>query len=261
MKAVFEKNNLDIKASFSSTRLDFPPMFHNHAEIIYFLSGEADFMVDGNIQRMKSGDICFTFPYSIHEYKELYKCSTVIIMFKPELAGVFEETLLQNKPCTPFIGNGQRFMPLMSKIVKYSKEMDEISKKTLGAYLQALIGELIGQFELSPIKFADVQLVQKIFIYCSQNYKSNISVKKISDEIFVSSRYISKIFAENLNCSFRDYINQLRINEAKRLLLVKKNKIIDIMLECGFENQSSFNRVFYDVCGETPSQYRKRIFL
>lgn len=182
-------------------------------------------------------------------------------MFRPEFAGVFEKSLLQNKPCTPFIEDGRRFMPLMSSIVKYSREKGEIGEKTLGAYLQALIGELIGQVGLSPIKNTDVQLAQKIFIYCSQNYKSNISVKKISDELFVSSRYISKIFAENLSCSFRDYINQLRINEAKRLLLVKKNKIIDIMQECGFENQSSFNRVFYDVCGETPSQYRKRLFM
>ena len=83
-------------------------------------------------------------------------------------------------------------------------------------------------------------------------------LRKIADELYISTGYVSKIFATKLKYGLREYINELRISKAKNLLSKTDLKIIDVMLECGFRNQSSFNRVFSEICGVSPSEYRRR---
>ena len=83
-------------------------------------------------------------------------------------------------------------------------------------------------------------------------------LKSVSDALFVSPSYISKIFAQKLKYSFREYINSLRIHKAKALLADPNRRIVDVMMDCGFQNQSSFNRVFLEICGISPREYQKQ---
>ena len=85
----------------------------------------------------------------------------------------------------------------------------------------------------------------------------DISIKKIADELYISSSYVSKVFSCKLKYNFREYINELRIRRAKKLLSSTDRRIIDVMLDCGFKNQSSFNRVFSEHTGVSPSEYRR----
>lgn len=55
----------------------------------------------------------------------------------------------------------------------------------------------------------------------------------------------------------KQYVNQLRLDHAYRLLLETRDKIIDIAYESGFESLRTFNRVFFHAMGDTPSIYRK----
>jgi two-component system response regulator YesN len=65
------------------------------------------------------------------------------------------------------------------------------------------------------------------------------------------------VFSGKLKIGFREYINFLRISHAKTLLVETDMKVLAIMLECGFRNQSTFNRIFSEVCGVSPRTYRK----
>lgn len=232
-------------------------MFHSHAEIILFLSGEGKFVVDGKTHLMKRGDLCFTFPYSIHEYKQIKRGSIAAVQFSPKTIGNFEQILLSNKPASPYLSKTDEFVPIIDKIISLLESGGDIETETAKSYLQALIGELLLGMELVHIDKTDVRITQKMLIYCSDNFNKDITVNDVADALFVSKSYITKIFSTRLGCSFRDYINLLRIREAKKLLETTDEKIITIMLECGFKNQSTFNRVFYELCGEKPKEYRK----
>lgn len=61
----------------------------------------------------------------------------------------------------------------------------------------------------------------------------------------------------HLGMPFRKYINMLRISEAKKLLENTNIRIVDITLECGYKNQSSFNRIVYEENGCSPKEYHK----
>lgn len=97
---------------------------------------------------------------------------------------------------------------------------------------------------------------QKILSFCSAHYKEDLSIKRLSRELFLSESYITKTFSHKLGCSFREYINGLRIQDAKMLLQSTDMKIIDIMYTSGFNNQSGFNRVFLQETGLSPRAYR-----
>ena len=56
---------------------------------------------------------------------------------------------------------------------------------------------------------------------------------------------------------FSDYVGSLRVRQAQGLLRATDRKIAQIALDCGFENQRTFNRTFLKVCGTTPRAYRQ----
>jgi AraC-like DNA-binding protein len=61
-----------------------------------------------------------------------------------------------------------------------------------------------------------------------------------------------------MGVSLKQYINQLHLDHAYKLFLERRDKIIDIAYESGFESLKTFNRVFSNAMGDTPSNYRKR---
>lgn len=258
MKGIFERENFKITAILTDRILPFPPMFHYHAEIIALQSGSVTFVIDGIEKVLTPGDISFTFPYSIHEYKGSPTAKAILLLFSPEITGGIENSLLNYKPSNPYISDDGSITPLLKKALHFSGQRGKIAEETAKAYLCAAIGEILSGMDLQSIEVTDVSTTQKILIYCARNYKKHITQKTVSKDLFVSQSQITRIFKTKLNCSFRDYINLLRVTEAKNQLENTGKKIIEIMYECGFKNQSSFNRIFYETCNMTPSEYRKK---
>ena len=124
-------------------------------------------------------------------------------------------------------------------------------------YINAVIGEFL---ETTPMEEADntsEDAVAKILSYCAEHCTENITINSVAESLYLSPGYVSKIFSQKLKYGFREYINALRINMAKSLLKNPEKRITDVMLACGFVNQSSFNRVFRDICGVSPKDFRK----
>lgn len=255
--STFEKNDLKIKSLHVKAFREYPPMFHMHAEIIYVQSGEGEFVIDGQKRKLGSGDLSFSFPYSVHSYAASPSMEALVVLFNPELIQGFRHVLLTNKPECPFLKNMESVRPILEKVVALGEQKDYIGEETAKGYLTAAIGEILMNMRLQDVGRNDISTTQKILIYCEENFKKDINIKTLSRHLFVSQSYITKIFASKLYCSFRSYINGLRLSEAIRMLKNTDMRIVEIMYECGFKNQSSFNRVFYDACGMTPSEFRK----
>ena len=95
-------------------------------------------------------------------------------------------------------------------------------------------------------------------MYCGENILSNISLNQIAADLHISPNHISSIFSKKLKISLRDYINNLRISKAMHLLTHTEKGVTEIMQECGYTNQSTFNKTFLKISGTTPRQYRSR---
>ncbi len=258
MKAVFEKHNyFNLIAKKIHGFKSFPPMFHSHCELLYIISGELNVIIDGIQHTLKKGELSIVFPYITHCYENAPDADVMMFLFDSSSAGIFESSLLSFKPDTPFAAVPS-LEPVFERVCELREIGDSVSEKIAISYFGAAIGEIINVMELHPASFDSPDISQRILTYCSEHFADeDISIEKISEALYISPSYISKIFASKLKYKFREYINVLRISHAKKLIAGGDMKIIDIMYECGFKNQSSFNRVFFEICGTSPSEYKK----
>lgn len=100
--------------------------------------------------------------------------------------------------------------------------------------------------------------VDKIMGFIRENYCKNIGINDISGHLNLSYSHVRKIFRDETGTSIMEYINSLRIQEAKRLLLSKDCGIKKIALSVGYNNDQSFERYFKKIVGVTPGEFRSR---
>ncbi len=106
--------------------------------------------------------------------------------------------------------------------------------------------------ELQQLASKAQQYLEKEQPYLQKGFSmSDLSLALSSNE-----NYISKAFNDVLKTSFTSYINDLRIKEAKRLLLENDDKIYAIALDSGFASKNSFTRVFKQYTSYTPAEFR-----
>ncbi|NJB36719.1 AraC family transcriptional regulator [Croceivirga sp. JEA036] len=90
---------------------------------------------------------------------------------------------------------------------------------------------------------------------------SELSQKDLAEQINISSHHLSEVLNKGFNQNFYNYINSYRIRAAQEMLKNKKHKetkLIAIAFDSGFKSKTTFNRLFKDYTGLTPSEYRSK---
>ncbi|NND61962.1 MAG: helix-turn-helix transcriptional regulator [Flavobacteriaceae bacterium] len=104
--------------------------------------------------------------------------------------------------------------------------------------------------------------IQKMtqFLKVDRNFLNpNITLDSVANELNLSSGHLSKIINTDMGTSFKDYVNKLRVEEAKRYLTdpdFVNYTLVAIGLEAGFNSKSAFNASFKKITGMTPSQFK-----
>jgi two-component system response regulator YesN len=93
--------------------------------------------------------------------------------------------------------------------------------------------------------------------YIVENYSERIRLEDVSERLHVNPNYFSSIFKRDTGKNFIDYLNEVRINESKKLLLHTDEKVFEISLRVGYGNFSYFNKMFKRMSGVTPQAYRE----
>ena len=101
-------------------------------------------------------------------------------------------------------------------------------------------------------------LIDKIIEFINEDFKNqDLSIEKIADNFAMNATYIGRLFKSYTQKGINELINEVRINKAKELLQDEKNSIEGISQKCGFSNISYFYKIFKNVNGTTPNEYRK----
>ncbi|MEO8760050.1 MAG: AraC family transcriptional regulator [Bacteroidia bacterium] len=141
-------------------------------------------------------------------------------------------------------------------------------------YMQPKVFSGFGVFEKDKeeVKYKNSPLKQDTGLAILQQLKalmdkdklylqSNISLDMVSSASGLSKHYISQAINENLQMNFFEYINILRITEARELLLKPKEElnIIEVAYQVGYNNKVSFNKAFKNITGQTPTEFRQSL--
>lgn len=100
--------------------------------------------------------------------------------------------------------------------------------------------------------------VQSIQYYIQEHYPEDISLQTLANQFFLHPNYLSQLFAEKTGQNFIDYLTQIRIEKAKGLLRGTDLRVYDISQMVGYESPKYFSKVFKELSGCTPKEYRDR---
>lgn len=108
----------------------------------------------------------------------------------------------------------------------------------------------------------DVSLpVRQAIAYINKNLGKPLSLQTIAMEVYLHPTYLSNMFKKQTGYTIINYINRCRIRKAKELLCDPRNKVCWVMEQVGFVNQRYFGKVFKEITGVTPTQYKYEKYL
>ncbi len=93
--------------------------------------------------------------------------------------------------------------------------------------------------------------------YINDNYNQQINLADIAKQVHLSVSRLAHLFKEQMSVTLIDYVTNVRISHAKRLLMTTEHSCTTICFEVGYSNQSYFTRTFKNISGMTPRQFRK----
>lgn len=138
----------------------------------------------------------------------------------------------------------------LNKISSF-RNIDEIAY-----WLSGILGRFTDQvFNLTNVKHADV--IYRAIDHVRKNYMKKITLEDTAARVFLSPAYFSRIFKEEMKENFNSYVNSVRVDAARRLLLKENIPLVEIATMVGFEGQSYFSKVFKKNVGVTPGRYRE----
>jgi len=143
------------------------------------------------------------------------------------------------------------------------KSHDDIAKFTTVDQLSHWLGGMLQKyvsyvFDVQAVKHRDIIL--KAMSYIRKNFTEKITLEEVAAEVSLSPTYFSRIFKEEAGQSFKSFLNNLRITEAKNMLRETDITLIEIASQVGFEDQSYFSRVFRNIVGVSPGRYRRTAY-
>lgn len=118
--------------------------------------------------------------------------------------------------------------------------------------------EYIGCFFSQQGDNEQERLVREAKKYIRNHVYENISLKEISQALFISSGYLSTVFSKYEPIGVANYINKIKIAEAQQLLTQQRLKVYEVAFKLGYENAGYFAKVFKKYTGYTPKEYMER---
>lgn len=100
--------------------------------------------------------------------------------------------------------------------------------------------------------------IRRAVDYIDSRYMDNISLEGLADYLGINKTYLSSLFRKETGETFSQYLNKIRIEKSKALLLDGNQSVLDIALAVGFTNQNYYNIMFKRITGLTPLEFRNR---
>lgn len=246
------------------------PHMHKDFEISLILDGSPTLLTASGEIVLKKNDLFIMNPYHSHEIKA--KSTTLILSL--QVSPAFFAPYFPQIDDLAF--DVPAFFARQDTII--CSQIHTILFELASAYFQKedfapircalLINQLLlhlfqtGHHHLIPPAEKAAHLtknmrMKRIMQYIDAHYKEKLLLSDIARQEQLDLFYLSHFFKETFGTCFQDYVNKLRCEHARQLLLLTDYSLLDISLQCGFSDPKYFNRRFLTQYGATPKEYRR----
>lgn len=251
----------------------YPQHWHNAMEIIYVTDGNMEVGIGNRRFNMCKSDILAVPAGEIHGMHAAGCGKRYFIQFDiPTSDGLGDTTAFRH-----FITQTREFSEKYDKalhgclVEQVEKIITEFERKeiTLPLTLNARIYDILavlsresmgddgGQDLCDGRKIYGLEKINRAFVYIEDNYREEITLKDVSKAAGFSEYHFSRVFKEIMGENFHNYLNEYRIKKAAKLLSTPGITIAQAAQEAGFNSFATFNRIFKDFRGITPSHYKR----
>ena len=254
---VYQAENLGKVYEYRSnphTNWSVPPHIHEYSELAFTEEGVTTVFVDGKKHRVPAGHLIFILPNSIHEYSDETPSKMRCAVFSNDHIPAFFDRIGKMRPEDPVVDLRGR-----PELLRALAEADPANTLLLCGILSLVCEALLSSTPLVPAIGAQNAIWGEVIEYVSNHFCEDIRLCDLAKRLGYHEKYLSSVLHALTGMNFRTFLASYRINYAKLLLRGKggeKKQIAEIARQCGFASINSFNRVFRQLTGVTPTVYR-----
>jgi AraC-like DNA-binding protein len=263
-------------------RSPFAPWHHHpEYELVLILKGKGRRMVGDHVDRFEENDLVFTGPFLPHQWIcdsenseniENLQNEAFVIQFVYDFLGDKFFELPENTSLKKFLRESSRGYEFCGKskreiisILQRMSSMNDVERLyALFAVFEIFQASNDYHYLSSPASvesflLEDNEPMKKTLQYILQNFQKQIQIKDLLEITNMSYATFYSSFKRAYILSFKDYLLNIRVGYACKLLIDETLNISQIAYDCGFENISNFNRQFKRIKNITPSQFQKQL--
>ena len=245
-----------------------PPHWHSGAEIIFVIKGRVNIMFNDSWHTLEESSMVFIPPKQLHCCNcEDNGAEKIVLGFKEGCLGtggvglalpnnVLKLCIFHNLENTPLPTLINEFNEHSSNSLIYSEDL--MARAVLLQIYSFLIQYWTSQ-GISLDQSSQSKAMSMIYKHIEAHYMNELSPYEIARQFHISYSSLAKIFQKHKHTTFKKYVNQVRIENAKKLLALTDKSITEIGLECGFFVTSYFIKAFHSLTYMTPKAYRSLI--
>lgn len=273
-KETIQFNTLSaISVAYGGLSETFPSHWHNALEFSIALKNGCKYRVNGVLYELDKGDVFLVWPQQIHETVSIPPEGALLVQFPSTiiennldllsvsrfLYGYHHICCKENKELAEFI---TKKIYALKDVYESTNALAETQCKVYIYEILLEVGKKIisdKQDELNKDKTRDSawKYVHSACNIIVENSTEDLTQASVASSIGLSTYYFSKIFKAYMNMSFPQYLANIRVRNAIRLLSDENLSITDVAFMAGFQSTTAFNKAFHDITGYSPREYRK----
>lgn len=257
-----------------------PLHIHPEYELILIEKGNGLSFVGDLVHNMQPGDLMLighNLPHlwlSSDEYYEKgtsLRSASVYSQFNTDIFPS-DETVEEFKSIRQLLNDSQKGLLFVGETLSKLQNHFRLLPKQEGFRKLVMLYEILQELTQCPYKiltspfyinpFSDEMTdptIQKANTYIHQHYQENISLQQIADHVGMNPSALCRYYKRLTRKTLFEYLTDIRIAYATKLLAYRNMAISQIAYDCGFNNISYFNRQFKALTGKTPGEYSRSL--
>lgn len=268
--------------SFLASPFHAQPSFHAHPELelVFILEGFGKRIIGDKVEPFEAGDMVFigsSVPHIWLSDAAFYKedsnlqSKVIVTYFHPKVFQQFLDNVKEFDSIREMIRQASKGIKILGETRNIiAEKLMALSSKTgfekVDGFLQIMhlisISEdksFIVNNENNEYEIANSDRLIDVIKFIKDNLHEHISLKQVSEVACMKEQSFCRYFKNRTKKSFSQYLEDVRMEHARKLLIETDSSIADIAYACGYNSSSHFCKVFKDHNEQSPYQYKRNI--
>lgn len=240
---------------------------HSEWELIWILRNPLQVISEQRRITVQKDDLLLFSPEQLHEFRKVEESVTFLcLQFSPAMLCTVTDRLFDGIVLGPFLSDSEceTIRRQMAQIAQAYLEESETAPLLCLGRLYTLLHELFSRLPMQTVtpeerssRSRQMKRITALMRFVDENYMHKIRLSDFAEAEHLSVSYLSHFIRRSMNCTFQQYVTDVRVNSACKQIAAGEGNMTDVSLDSGFSDYRYFSGAFKARFGMTPEQYRQ----